>query len=64
MKFFALCLVFVSAILSTSVFAHSGHDHSHPMSGFVHLVWLLPLVVAAFFGIKFVLKELELNIKS
>lgn len=37
----------LSATVSTSVFAHSGHDHGNPiMAFFEHLVWMAPAVIA------------------
>lgn len=40
-------LFFMSLFISTSVFAHSGHDHTSAMSGLIHLIWIAPLTVAA-----------------
>ncbi|HBY85108.1 MAG TPA: hypothetical protein DEO86_04465 [Colwellia sp.] len=34
-------------LLSNPSFAHPGHDHSASGSGLVHLLWLLPVIVAA-----------------
>ena len=38
----------LSALLtavSSSVMAHSGHDHSEPSSGLIHLAWLAPVLM-------------------
>lgn len=44
-------MVFISALsallLSNPLFAHPGHDHSAASSGLVHLLWLVPVIVAA-----------------
>ena len=35
------------ALLSTDLYAHSGHDHGNPiMAFFEHLVWMAPAVIA------------------
>jgi len=34
-------------LLSNPLFAHPGHDHSDAGSGLVHLLWLVPIIVAA-----------------
>jgi hypothetical protein len=34
-------------VLSNPLFAHPGHDHSAAGSGLVHLLWLVPVIVAA-----------------
>lgn len=34
------------ALLSSSAFAHEGHDHSSPMAFFEHLLWMAPMVIA------------------
>jgi len=34
-------------LLSNSLFAHPGHNHSAAGSGLVHLLWLVPVIVAA-----------------
>jgi len=34
-------------LLSNPLFAHPGHDHSAAGSGLVHLLWLVPVIVAA-----------------
>ncbi|KXF80649.1 hypothetical protein ATN88_08355 [Enterovibrio coralii] len=38
-----LSVSFFSAIAS----AHGGHDHSHWLAGFVHLLWIAPLIIGA-----------------
>jgi hypothetical protein len=37
----------LSLLLSNPSFAHPGHDHSASDSGLVHLLWLVPVVIAA-----------------
>ena len=34
-------------LLSAPLFAHPGHDHSAANSGLIHLLWLVPIIVAA-----------------
>jgi len=34
-------------LLSTPLYAHPGHDHSAAGAGLVHLLWLVPFIVAA-----------------
>jgi hypothetical protein len=36
----------LSLLLSNPSFAHPGHDHSASDSGLVHLLWLVPVIVA------------------
>jgi|GEM_PF-1555775 len=61
MKFLSLFLACVASILSFSAFAHSGHDHSHPLASLVHFIWLLPLFILVAFGVRFLIKELLVN---
>ena len=35
------------SLLSSPIFAHPGHDHSAAGAGLVHLLWLVPIIVAA-----------------
>jgi len=44
-----LTLIFVLQLLmlSTPLYAHPGHDHSSAGAGLVHLLWLLPFIIAA-----------------
>jgi hypothetical protein len=37
----------LSLLLSNPSFAHPGHDHSASDSGLVHLLWLVPVIIAA-----------------
>ncbi|AWB66123.1 hypothetical protein C2869_06565 [Saccharobesus litoralis] len=39
-------VAFTLVTLPTLASAHSGHDHSAPESGLIHLAWLAPLVIA------------------
>lgn len=34
-------------LLSTPLYAHPGHDHNAAGAGLVHLLWLVPFIVAA-----------------
>jgi len=34
-------------LASPLVLAHSGHDHSDPLSGLIHLTWIAAIVLAA-----------------
>jgi hypothetical protein len=44
-----LTIVFVLQLilLSTPLYAHPGHDHSAAGAGLLHLLWLIPFIVAA-----------------
>lgn len=33
-------------LASPLALAHSGHDHSDPFSGLIHLAWITPIVIA------------------
>ena len=51
------------SILSFYAMAHEGHDHSHPSSGLIHLLWAAPaLVVGAFASYK--LRKIYLKNRS
>jgi len=39
--------VLLFLLLSSSAFAHPGHDHNAPGAGLMHLLWLIPVIVAA-----------------
>jgi hypothetical protein len=47
MKKITLIFATLAALLSTPLFAHPGHDHSAVDSGLMHLLWLIPVIVAA-----------------
>ncbi len=47
MKRTAILFAVITLLLSTPLFAHPGHDHSASDSGLLHLLWLLPVIVAA-----------------
>ena len=49
---FRFNLILILLTISTPSFAHAGHDHSAPMAGFIHLVWIAPLIVAFAFGVQ------------
>ena len=40
-------ILVVLTLLSTFSMAHEGHDHSAPEAGLIHLLWILPFVIAA-----------------
>ena len=42
LNFFIACI----ALVSSTAFAHEGHDHNSPMAFFEHLLWMAPLVIA------------------
>ncbi|MBL0711414.1 MAG: hypothetical protein JJV99_10435 [Colwellia sp.] len=46
MKIFQLLILSASFLLSTSSFAHSGHDHASAYASLIHLFWLAPAFVA------------------
>ena len=37
----------LALLLSNPLFAHPGHDHTAADSGLVHLLWLVPVIIAA-----------------
>jgi len=43
-KYFVSTVVMLVTMPS---FAHIGHDHSAADAGLVHLLWLLPIIIAA-----------------
>ncbi|MBU2924630.1 hypothetical protein Q4530_15375 [Colwellia sp. 1_MG-2023] len=42
---FRLYIVILLLSVSAPSFSHSGHDHSDPMAGLIHLLWVAPLVI-------------------
>ncbi|SKA53404.1 hypothetical protein SAMN02745132_01961 [Enterovibrio nigricans DSM 22720] len=34
-------------VYSSTAFSHEGHDHSHWLSGFIHLLWIAPFAIGA-----------------
>lgn len=41
-------LIFIAGLLVTfQSVAHSGHDHTDPMSPYIHLLWVVALAVGA-----------------
>ena len=47
MKKTAYIFALSALLLSKALLAHPGHDHSAVGSGLVHLLWLVPVIVAA-----------------
>lgn len=47
MKRTAPIFTLIILMLATPAFAHPGHDHSAANSGLIHLLWLIPVIVAA-----------------
>lgn len=44
---FARILIFtLLSLLTTSAWAHPGHDHQSVFATLVHLLWVLPVIVA------------------
>ncbi|MEC4727313.1 hypothetical protein HWQ46_17335 [Shewanella sp. D64] len=39
-------MLLVTALISPLVYAHSGHDHQHWSSSIIHLLWILPAMIA------------------
>ncbi|WP_082930754.1 hypothetical protein [Shewanella woodyi] len=39
-------LLLVAALTSPLVAAHPGHDHQHWSASLIHLLWILPAVIA------------------
>ena len=44
-------LLFIS-MMPLSVMAHPGHDHHSPWANLIHLLWLSPIIIAAYFLFK------------
>ena len=55
----------VTLIISLNTLAHEGHDHSYPLSGLIHLLWISPLFVGAYLTFRVLMntdnKEQESN---
>lgn len=47
MKKVVIIFAGLGVLLSNPLFAHPGHDHSASGSELVHLLWLVPVIVAA-----------------
>ncbi len=47
----------VTSLIMSASFAHPGHDHSAPMSGIIHLLWISPLIIAGSFALYKVAKN-------
>ena len=45
-KFVSFIVIWLSTV--TPVLAHGGHDHGHPSSNLIHLLWLAPMLVSVF----------------
>ncbi|QUM81475.1 hypothetical protein HWV01_14890 [Moritella sp. 5] len=43
--------VLTLTLASPMVLAHPGHDHSDPLSGLIHLLWIAPVVLAAGYAV-------------
>ena len=46
---YQLLILFTLFLMPSASFAHAGHDHGDLMSGFNHLIWLVPLAIVAIF---------------
>lgn len=44
-----IAISIIVTIMTSSVIAHDGHDHSNVNSGIIHLTWLAPILIAAAF---------------
>ncbi len=47
MKRTVIIFALLALLLSKPLFAHPGHDHSAPGAGLIHLLWLVPFIIAA-----------------
>ncbi|PKG82729.1 hypothetical protein CXF85_12415 [Colwellia sp. 75C3] len=47
MKKTAYIFSLLASLLSNPLFAHPGHGHSTGGAGLAHLLWLVPVIVAA-----------------
>ncbi len=47
------CVLFLIIATPLSVVAHTGHDHQSPWAFLIHLLWLAPVIVAAYMSIHF-----------
>jgi hypothetical protein len=47
MRYLTLIFALLALLLSTTTLAHPGHDHNAAGSGLLHLLWLVPFIIAA-----------------
>jgi len=47
MRRLSIILFLQLLLLSAPLYAHPGHDHSAAGAGLIHLLWLVPFIVAA-----------------
>ena len=45
--FFFLAVMLLTILLSAVALAHPGHDHNDAGAGLIHLLWLVPFIIAA-----------------
>ncbi|MEI6894699.1 MAG: hypothetical protein V5789_08720 [Colwellia sp.] len=45
-------IMLIGIFMSAQSFAHAGHDHSAPMSAFIHLLWVAPFALGVYLLIK------------
>jgi len=57
------CLMLMISIMPISAFAHPGHDHQSQWANMVHLLWITPAIIAAYFLLK-AFKNKKVNSKK
>lgn len=61
---FRLYTTILFLLLSAPSFSHGGHDHTSPMAGVIHLLWVAPLVIGVAFIAHQVAKRYNFFIKK
>lgn len=46
------CLLLFMSMMPITAIAHPGHDHQSQWANLIHLLWIAPAIVAAYFLIK------------
>lgn len=62
--FYRIMFFFMALLTTSPSFAHTGHDHSSFLSGLLHFLWALPVILsvaAIVFYLKSVLLKNECN---
>ena len=61
---YRLTLTLLLLLVSLPNVAHDGHDHSLPMAGLIHLLWIAPMLIAAIFLSKKLMKTQVKNLNK
>jgi len=59
MNFSRILIFSLLSLLTSSVWAHPGHDHQSVFATLVHLLWVLPVLVAIGVAIYLTRKDAE-----